>query len=430
MELLLLFGSLVTLMVLGLPVAFAMGLASVLFIAVYGDNLTIAILAQSLTTGINNSPLIAIPLFFLAGEVMNRGGITERLIDCFMAIAGHVRGGLGHVVVTANMAISGISGSAVAEAAMVGPIMIRSMVQSGYGNAYSAALVGTAAILGPIIPPSIPMILYGALADTSVARLFLAGILPGVLIGAYLMVCNHRIAVRRGYGGSTGPRLPMAERIRMVLYALPALFAPVLVIGCMVTGIVTATEAGLVAVFYSALLGFIDRRLNLRILWEILGTVARDSAVILLIVGAGSSFGWIMANLGIGPAIVETLLHISNDKYVILALVNVLLLILGALMDPIAILVLFTPVLVPVMTQLGVDLVHFGVMMILNLMIGLMTPPVGYLLYISASMSGARLRDIVRESIPFMIAMLVCLLVVTYWPYFVLVVPDLLMGPQ
>ena len=407
-----------------------MGRSALLFILIFGDNLTIAIIAQSITTGVNNHPLLAIPLFFLAGELMNRGGVTERIVDCFMAIAGHIRGGLGHVVVGTNMALAGISGSAVADAAMSGPILIKSMVNAGYGRAYSAALVGAAAIIGPIIPPSIPMILYGALADVSVARLFLSGAIPGVMIGVYLMICNHFICVRRGYGGIQGPRASVRERVRVVIGALPALAAPVIVLAGIIGGVVTATEAGLLAVAYAALLGIAYRKLNARILWEILGSVASDSAVILLIVGAGASFGWILANLGVGPAVVETLLGISKDKYVILALVNVLLLILGCLMDPIAILVLFTPVLVPVMKAIGVDLVQFGLIMTLNLMIGLMTPPVGYLLFISAAISGATVRQIVRESLPFMAALLLCLLIVTYIPWIVLFLPDMIMGTK
>ena len=430
MELVLLFGSLVTFMILGVPVAFSMGLSALAFITIYGDNLTIAVIAQSITTGVNNFALLAIPLFFLAGELMNRGGVTERIVDCFMAIAGHVRGGLVHVVVTTNMALAGISGSAVADAAMTGPILIKSMVNAGYGPAYSAALVGAAAIIGPIIPPSIPMILYGALADTSVARLFLAGAIPGVMIGIYLMVCNHIVSVKRGYGGSTLRRATFKEAISVILRAAPALFAPIIVLTGIIAGIVTATEAGLIAVFYAAVLGFAYRRLTITSLWQALGQVATDSAVILLIVGAGSSFGWIMANLGVGPAIVKSILTISTDKWVILALINGLLLVMGCLMDPIAILVLLTPVFVPLMKEIGVDLVHFGVMMTLNLMIGLMTPPVGYLLFLSSSMSGASVKDIVKESMPFMLALFLCLLITTYVPWIVLLLPDLILGTR
>lgn len=427
MELALLFGGLLVFLLIGVPIAFAMGLASLIFILVFGANLTTSIIPQSMTTGINNHPLLAIPLFFLAGELMNRGGITQRLVDCFMAWAGHLKGGLGHVMVLTNMALAGISGSAVADAAMSGPVLIPSMVRGGYGKAYSAALVGAAAIIGPIIPPSIPMILYGALADTSVARLFLSGALPGVMIGIYLMFVNGRIARRRGYGGEAlRPTLP--QRVGVTWKATPALLTPVIVLGGILTGVVTPTEAGLLAVVYAMLLGLLYGAFRLGELSRLWGQVALDSAIVLIIVGSGASFGWILANLGVGPEVVKALLAISENKWVVLAIVNVILLVLGCLMDPIAILVIFTPVFVPLMKTLGVDLVHFGLIMTLNLMIGLMTPPVGYLLYISTAISGARMEDVVRESVPFLIALFVCLIIVTYVPAFVLFLPDLVMG--
>jgi tripartite ATP-independent transporter DctM subunit len=425
LDLLVLFGTLIGFLLLGIPVAFAMGLASIVYIVLFGDNLNLAILAQSLTTGINNHPLLAIPLFFLAGELMNRGGVTRRIVDCFLSWAGHRRGGLGHAVVLSNIGIAGMSGSAVADAAMTGPVLIPSMVKAGYGRAYSGAIVASAAVIGPIIPPSIPMIIYGAMTDTSVARLFIAGAIPGLVIGLYLMICNHIVSTRRGYGGAD--RIPWGERWRMTLSAFPALLTPVIILGGMVGGVVTPTEAGLIAVLYALALGILYREFTWRSIWSLSGEVSVGVGSILLVVGAGASFGWILANLGVGPAVVSALLSISSDPFVLLLLVNLLLLILGCLMDPIAILLIFTPILAPLMTQIGVDLVQFGVMITLNLMIGLITPPVGYLLFISAAISKAKVDDIIKESWPFLVALLICLAMVTYWPGFALALPDFLM---
>lgn len=425
MDLVVLFGALIGFLLSGIPVAFAMGLAAIVYIAFFGDNLNLAILAQSLTTGINNHPLIAIPLFFLAGELMNRGGVTGRIVNCFLAWAGHRRGGLGHAVVLSNVGIAGMSGSAVADAAMTGPVLIPSMVNAGYGRAYSAATVAAAAVIGPIIPPSIPMIIYGAVTDTSVARLFMAGAVPGLVIGVYLMICNHLISSRRGYGGAA--RLPWRDRWAITLPAIPALLTPVIILGGMVGGVVTPTEAGLIAVLYALLLGFAYREFTLRSLYELAGEVSVSVGGILLVVGAGASFGWILANLGVGPAVVAALLSLSTDPATLLLLVNVLLLILGCLMDPIAILLIFTPILAPLMAQIGVDLVQFGVIITLNLMIGLITPPVGYLLFISSAIAKVSVDAVIRESWPFLIALLLCLAMVTYWPDFSLALPNLIL---
>ena len=312
---------------------------------------------------------------------------------------------------------------------MSGPVLIPAMVRGGYGKAYSAALVGSAAIIGPIIPPSIPMIIYGALSDTSVVRLFLSGVLPGVLIGLYLMVVNSRIARRRAYGGEP-PVLSRRDKLRVTWWAMPALLAPVIILGGMISGIVTPTEAGFLAVAYSLLFVVFTGRFRAGVLARLCGTVAVNSSVVLIIIGSAASFGWILANLGVGPQIVGMFLSLSSNKWLVLALVNVLLLFLGCLMDPIAIMVLFTPVFVPLMKTLGIDAVHFGLVMTINLMIGAMTPPVGYLLFVSSAIAGSRIEDVIRKSVPFLVALLVCLLVVTFVPGFVLFLPDLLMGPQ
>lgn len=425
MELAILFGSLIALLLIGVPVAFAMGLSAIIYIILFGNNLNLAIVAQSLTTGINNHPLLAIPLFFLAGELMNRGGVTRRIVDCFLSWAGHRRGGLGHAVVLSNMGVAGMSGSAVADAAMTGPVLIPSMINAGYARAYSGAIVAAAAVIGPIIPPSIPLIIYGAMTDTSVARLFVAGAVPGVVIGLYLMVCNHLVSTRRNYGGSE--RVPWRERIRTTVSAFPALMTPVIILGGMVFGIVTPTEAGLIAVVYALALGFLYRELSIRSIWTLSAEVSVGVGTILLVVGAGASFGWILANLGVGPVVVEALLSITTSPLLLLLLVNVMLLVLGCVMDPIAILLIFTPILAPLMMQIGVDPVQFGVLMTLNLMIGLITPPIGYLLFISAAISKSKVESVVRESWPFFIALLICLAMVTYWPDFSLALPNLLM---
>jgi tripartite ATP-independent transporter DctM subunit len=413
--------------VIGVPVFFAMGLAALVFIAFSGGAVPVNIVASSMVQGMDSFAFLAIPFFFLAGELMNTGGITRRLLNFASAAVGHIRGGLSHVAILASMVFSGVSGSAVADASAIGSSMIPAMKDKGYPGAYAAAVVAAASTMGPIIPPSIAFVVYALVSDVSVGQLFLAGAIPGLLMGVYLLAAASWVAHRR--------QLPYSERTslravgRAAWDALPALAMPVIIIGGIVGGVVTPTEAGIIAVLYAIVISVLFyRELTWRQTWHILRECMVSSGIILLTIAASGIFSWLVANLAIGETLATTLKTLTDSPWVMLALINIVLLLWGLALEPAVALVTLVPVLVPIANAYGIDLVHLGVIVVLNLMIGQLTPPSGVITFLTAQIAGSPLHAVFKEAVPFTLALIAVLLIVTYVPLVSLWLPGVLIG--
>ena len=405
-----------TLIVMGTPIAIALGVLAIgtMWVTVGPDLLAIYI--QRMYAGTTSFPLLAIPFFILSGNLMNTGGMTQRIFDVAHLVVGRIRGGLGHVNVLASMLFAGMSGSAVADAAGLGLVEIKAMREAGYSPRFAATLTAVSSTIGPVIPPSIPFVIYGSLANVSVGALFLAGVVPGVLMGAALMIVVALVAKRKNLPiGDARPPLPIAWRI--VRNAAPALAMPPLILGGIFAGLVTPTEAAVVAAGYAFLLGrFFYRELSLAQLPDVLWESGRQTAQVMFIIAASAPFAWVLIQQQIPNAVIAALFELSSERWVILLIVNAILLVLGMFIEGVAIIIIAFPVLLPVMLKIGVDPVHFGVIIVLNIMIGLVTPPVGLCLYVVSEVSKVPVGEIVAEMWPYIIALLVVLLIITYVP--------------
>jgi len=418
--------SLCALILLGTPIAVALGVVAIgtMWVAV-GPEL-LAIFVQRLYAGTTSFPLLAIPFFVLAGNLMNTGGMTHRIFNVAHLIVGRIRGGLGHVNVLASMLFAGMSGSAVADAAGLGVVEIKAMKEAGYTARFSATVTAVSSTIGPIIPPSIPFVIYGSLANVSVGALFLAGIVPGALMGIGLMVVIAIIAKRKDLPmGEARPPFRIGARIFNA--ALPALAMPPLVLGGIFAGFVTPTEAAVVASGYAFLLGkFWYRELDYAHLPDILWESGRQTSQVMFIIAAASPFGWVLIQQQIPNALLDAIFNLSSEPWVILLILNAVLLLFGMFIEGIAILIIAFPVLLPIIMKIGVDPVHFGVIIVLNLMIGLVTPPVGLCLYVVSSVSNVPLAEISAELWPYLVALLAVLGVVTFVPELSLWLPHAL----
>ena len=422
-----LIGSFFVLVGLAVPIAFAMGLAIVLAILWQGT-LPMTLMAQRTLVGADSYALLAIPFFILAGNLMNLGGITSRIIDLAMAMVGRFRGGLALTSVMAAMIFSGLSGSAAADASALGKTLIPAMKKQGYSPGFAAALMASACVNGPIIPPSIPLVIYGLSAGkgVSIIALFLGGLIPGLLLGIALMISAYWISRVRDY--PTTARVPLRDIPRLALPALPALMMPVIILVGVTGGVVTVTESATVAVVYALLVGFfVYRQLRVKDLWPILVQTALDTALVMFIIALSSGFSWLLAVSGLTAQLAGAIAAFSKDPLVILMLINVLLLVIGIFLEPLPALLILIPVLVPVVSAVGIDLVHFGLVMVFNLCLGLLTPPVGILLYICANFAGIKLEEEVKELWPFFFAGCLVLVIITIFPSTVLWLPQLLL---
>lgn len=427
MTLAVLIGVMLGLAALGVPLVFALLGASLTTLLLFRPGVPLEVMPQFFVGGMDNFALLAIALFFLAGELMGAAGVTERILSFARTMVGHIRGGLAQVGIVSSFVMAGISGSAVADAAAVGSVLIRSMRRAGYPAGFAAALIETASILGPIIPPSIPMIVYAVLAGASVGSMFLAGIVPGVLIALGLGVVAYwragQLALPRE------PRATLAVRLRETGRASAALLAPVIIVGGIRGGAFTATEAGGIAALYVLLIGvLVYRGLTPAGLWRALVQAAQGTASVLVILGASSIFAWIIADQGVSRAFAAAITGLDASRPVVLLLLNLLFFAIGMFLDPIAALIILVPIFLPLVQGLGVDLVQFGVITVLNLMIGLCTPPVGYLIYMTASMAEVSPTTVIRESLPFLAVLIAVLLLVTYVPAVTLALPGIVTG--
>ncbi len=421
----LLLGSTLLLFAIGMPVAFAMVVSAGAALLSLG-NVPLMVLPQRIVTGADSFPLMAIPLFLLAGNLMIGGGLTDKLSRFATAMVGHFRGGLAQVNVVNSMVMGGMTGSAIADAVSDCKILVPVMVKSGYSARFAAALSGATAVIAPIIPPSIPFIIYGSIAGVSIGQLFLAGAIPGILMGVYLMVAVNVIARRRNF--------PRGERptLRGIVHALrvsgPPLMLPVIILGGILAGVFTPTEAGAVAVVYALVLSMVFyRSLGAADIPKILLETGVQAGVIMLVIAAASPFSWLLAREQVGQEVVQLLAHIGDNKILFLLLLNVILLVLGMFLDATAILIIVVPVLVPVFAALGLDPVHMGVMVVMNLMIGMVTPPFGLVMYVVCDILKVTITDFTRELWPFLLALVAILLTITYVPELVLFLPKLAM---
>jgi tripartite ATP-independent transporter DctM subunit len=421
MEMVVFVAGAVALMLIGMPISFALGLASIVYMVWSG--VPPVSFVQHLSKGVNSYTLLALPFFILAGQLMNHGGITAKIIRFTNALTGHIRGGLAHANVVAAMIFAGISGSAVAEAGALGTVQLKAMKENGYEQSFSVGLIAGSMTIGPIIPPSIIMVVYGIAASVPIGSLFIGGIVPGILMGLGMMltvvVAAHWRSLPRHRAAFS-----LKELLDSFLDAFLALLAPLLVIGGILTGAYTATEAGAIVAVYAFVVGmFYYRELTLRLVFTALIETMLMSSTILLIMGMSNSFAWVLAFEQAPAHVAEFLLGISHDPTVITLLLMGLYLILGCFMEAVAIVVMTIPIVLPVMREVGIDPVHFGVILAVNLSLGTITPPLGIVMYVLCDLAGITVNQFTRYVAPFFIMLLVILILITLIPATVTFLP-------
>ena len=407
---------------LGAPIAYSMIVAATVYLFMSGLDLGLA--SEQILQGLFNSfILLAVPLFIVAANIMNAGTISDRLLSFCVALVGRFRGGLGHVNVVASLIFSGMSGSAIADAAGIGKIIIEMMTKNGrYSPGFAAAITAASATIGPIIPPSIPMVMYSLVSDASIGYLFLGGIVPGLMMGAVLMAMITVLAHRRDM--VVDDPVPLKRLPGLTFRAFPALLMPVILLTGIYGGVTTPTEAAAVAAFYALLLAALFyRALSLGSLYGIMLESARSSAAVGLVIGGALIFNFIVASENIPGAVAGALKGIELSPVAFLLMINLLFLLLGCILDATTILLIVVPLFIPACRELGIDLVHFGVVIVVNTMIGLITPPYGVLLFVINATTGIPLRDIIREILPFLSVLIAALLIMTLFPDLVLWLP-------
>ncbi|ADF53274.1 dctM-like transporter [Zunongwangia profunda SM-A87] len=424
-EILLLVISFLILLSIGVPVAWSIGISCLLTLAVSIDSLAaFTTMAQRMATGLDSFSLLAIPFFILAGQIMNQGGIAHRLINFAKALIGSMPGGLIYVNVIAAMLFGAISGSAVAAASAIGGILGPPMEKEKYSKEFGAAINVTASTTGLIIPPSNVLIVYSlASGGVSIASLFLAGYIPGILMGLALMLVAAVWIKKKKY--PPGEKTSAKKIVTTFLDALPSLLLLVVVIGGIVSGIFTATEASGIAVLYTLILAIIYREINLNKLHKIFLSSVVTTSIVLLLIATSMGMSWVMSFENIPQTVSDALLGLSDNKYVILIIINLLLLFVGTFMDMTPAILIFTPIFLPIMKSLGVDPVHFGMIMVMNLCVGLCTPPVGSVLFIGVGVAKTTIQKVMKPLLPLYIAMAIILLLVTYLPQISLWLPGL-----
>jgi tripartite ATP-independent transporter DctM subunit len=412
---------------LGMEIAWAIGIACLGYLSlsqVFGPPTPLVLFAQQMTVGVDAFVLLAIPLFVFAGELMNVTGVTRRIVRFAASLVGHRHGGLANVGVTANFIMSGTSGSALADCAATGTVLIPEMVKRGFTPTFASAVIASAATVGPIVPPSISFVLLGAIVNLSVGQLFLAGVVPGTIMFAAMFALTWWICRSKGY--PVEPRATARERLDAAIDGVAALVAPVIIVGSILFGIATPTESAAIAVFYVLFLGlFVYRSVTLRAVLEAANAAAVSTSVIMLTVATSKLFAWLAVKENLGEFLTAGMLAVSHNPFVLLLLINVLLLVLGMIMEILPIMLILAPVLFPLLTDLGIDPIHFGVVMVLNLMIGMITPPIGLNLFVLSAISGEGVIEIFRQAIPYFVTLVLVLGLITYFPPLTLFLADL-----
>ena len=413
---------------LNCPIGYSMLLSSFTYL-VFRGTVSLSIIPERITSGIYSFPLLAIPLFILAGHIMNTAGITRRIFDFCLAFVGHVRGGLAYVNVLASMVFAGITGSSMADVAGLGAVEIRAMREEGYDAGYSAAITAASSCIGPIIPPSIIMIVIGVMAEVSIGRLFAAGFLPGVMMGMSLMLL---IYYQGAFGNRNFPKsrakMSWRQRVAATFRGLPAVISPVIILGGILLGIVTPTEAGVIAVMYSLFLGLIYKELKLKNLFPVFLDAAIATGVVMLVIAGAQMFAWIVTIERIASIVYIFIQSSVMSRWLILLLINLGVILLGCVIEGIAIVMIVVPVLLPAVTALGMNPVQFGTFLSVNIMIGLMTPPVGMSVYVASNIAGISVMEGFRKTLPFAVPIFVVLLLTTYIPAVSLFLPNLIFG--
>ena len=423
-KVLILMGSFFILLFLGVPIAFVLGISSLVYILISGDMLLLESASHRIFQGIQNFGMLAIPLFIFVGEVMNSGGITKRLISFCQMILGHFRGGLAYVNVVANMFLASILGSANAQTAMMSKVMVPAMEKEGYKREFSSALTVSSSLLGPIIPPSLVFIVYGVTAEASIAKMFLGGIIPGFLIGGGLILLIAALSKKENFPRSE--KASLDKILKSFVNVIPALSIPAIILIGILSGIFTATESAAVAALLALLIGWLlYKELNLKELPKILMNTALNTAIVTLIVAMASLFSWILTFERIPNQVADLLISISANPFVFLLLINIIFLIVGMFLDGMAAMIILVPILLPVAVQFGIDPIQFGIIISINLTIGLITPPVGTALFIASSMSGVKVERLSKTLIPFIGVALVALLIITYIPAVSMWIPNM-----
>jgi C4-dicarboxylate transporter DctM subunit len=408
-------------LLIGVPIAFVLGLTPLMAIMTQGET-PLILAAQRIFTGIDSPVLMAVPFFILAGNIMSAGGMTARLLTFCNILVGWLRGGLAYINVVISMIFAGITGAAVADTSAVGSILIPAMKKEGYDVDFAAAVTATSSTIGPVIPPSIPFIIYGVLAEVSIASLFLAGFVPGVLLGLFQMGVVGYYSQTRKYPKGKPPSLK--ESIKGIVDAALVLMLPIIILGGILTGIFTPTESACIASFYALFISFfVYRDIRVQDLPRILINTGATSSLVMLVISMASIFSWLLAAEEVPQMVTEIVLKATTNKYLILLFLNVILLIVGTFMETGASLIILTPVLLPLMIQIGVDPLHFGVILVLNLVIGLTTPPVGVCLFIACSIGQTNLERLSRAIFPFLLASIAVLLICTYWEGLIMAIP-------
>jgi len=418
---LLLFGTFFVFLIMGIPISFALILASIVSV-IFGTDVPLMIGPQMMFKGVNSFPIMAIPFFLLAGNIMSEGGISKRLIRFAYSIVGSITGGLGVVSVLASMFFAAISGSSPATAAAIGSIMIPSMEEKGYERKYSAAVIAAAGTIGVVIPPSIPMVVYGVNAGVSIGGLFLGGIIPGVMMGLALITLNYVYSKKYGYLGEG--RFSLKEFAASFIDSILALLMPVIILGGIYSGVFTPTESAVIASAYGLIVGlFIYRELKWKDIPKILADSAKGTSKILVLIAAAMFFGWFLASEQIPQQISAAVLGFTTNKYAVLLFFNIILLIAGTFLDSTASIVLLTPIFLPIMQQLNINPLLMGIVMTVNLAIGQITPPVGLNLFVTCGIARIKFDDIIKPIVPFILALIVVVLLVTYIPSLALYLP-------
>ena len=420
------FAVLVGMVMLGVPIFAAMGLTAAGTFILLGEGFVLPMMAQRMYVATTGFTLLAIPFFILAGNLMNYGGITQRVFDFARALVGHLSGGLGHVNVVASMIFSGMSGAAVADAAGLGLVEMEAMTKNGYDKEFSAAITAASSTIGPVVPPSIAFVIYGSITGVSIVKLFMARFVPGILMGLALMIAVYFVAKKRNYPTDPSPTLRLLWTTFKASFL--ALLMPIIIIGGILGGIFTPTEAAVVASLYAFLIGGVwYREFGLKDVPEIIWESVKQSVRVLFIIATAGFFGWLMVHQSIPQQVIEGLTTVTSEKWAMMIIIVAVLIVLGCFLEGIAVLVITIPVFLPLITQFGVDPIQFGVIMVLCSMIGLLTPPVGMSLYAVASISGVSVGRLSKELWPYLLGIFVVTLLITYIPEISLWLPNMLM---
>lgn len=409
--------------IIGLPIGFCIGISG-LFLMFSSGNLDSMIVARRIVSGIDNFVLMAIPFFMLSGEIMSRSGITKDLIKATNALVGWFKGGLGYVNILASLLFAGITGSAVADTSALGMLEIPMMDEAGYPHDYTCALTAASSVMGPIIPPSIPMIIYGMVAGVSIAKLFLAGLVPGLLIAIFLSILNFYYAKK--YDFPKEERLPIIEIVKVFIKAIPVLALPIIIMGGIFSGIFTPTEAAAVAVVYAMVIAKFLYKLSLKEYFWSFVQASKSTAIVMLICGCASIVTWLLTISMVPQNIANFVFNLEIPKLLLLLIINIFLLLVGCVIDLVPALLILVPVIAPLASKIGLDPIHFGAIVVCNLCLGLVTPPVGTVLYVCCSIGKISLFELTRAIIPMILAIIIMLLIITYCPTIVMFFPNLL----